>query len=113
MNSKFCVAPFVHMYVHSNEGERICCMSTEETYVDDTTELNLEKRWTSSYYKNIRKQFLNNEQPDICDKCFSLERTGGTSDRMRFNNLYLEDLVPNVDTRNQYDTPFDLDIGSW
>ena len=108
--NNICVAPFVHMYIHSNEGERICCMSTEETYVDNTTELNLEKRWTSSYYKDIRTKFLNNEQPDICDKCFSLERTGGTSDRMRFNNLYLEDLIPNVDTGNQYNTPFDLDI---
>ena len=106
----FCVAPFVHMYVHSNEGERICCMSTEETYVEDTTELDLQKRWTSDYYKDIRTQFINDEQPSICDKCFSLERTGGTSDRIRFNNMYIDKIEPNVDTGNQYGTPFDLDI---
>lgn len=110
MTNNFCSAPFVHMYVHSNEGERICCMSTEQTLFSDTTELDLKSRWESEKYRNIREQFLNNEQPDICTKCFDLEKTGGISDRIRFNDLYLDTLIPNVKTGNQHDTPYDLDI---
>ena len=54
--SNFCAAPFVHMYVHSNEGQRVCCMSTEQSLVTDDTELDLKKRWSNDYYKNIRKK---------------------------------------------------------
>ena len=107
---KFCMAPFVHMYVHSNEAERVCCMSTEETMVSSTTELDLSKRWTSEHLKNIRRQFLTNKEPDICSKCFANERAGGTSDRMRFNDMYDREIVPNVETGNQYGSPIDLDI---
>lgn len=108
--SNFCSAPFIHMYVHSNEGQQVCCMSTENNLLDDNLSASLAERWTSDYYKKIRKQFIDNEQPSICTKCFTLEKTGGTSDRMRFNDLYLKSLEPNIETGNQYNTPVDLDI---
>ena len=98
------------MYVHSNEGQQVCCMSTENNLLDDNLSASLAERWTSDYYKKIRKQFIDNEQPSICTKCFTLEKTGGTSDRMRFNDLYLKSLEPNIETGNQYNTPVDLDI---
>lgn len=104
------MAPFVHMYVHSNETERVCCMTTEEGGVRPDEELDLKKRWTGPHLKNIRQQFLNNEEPDICIKCFSNEAAGGTSDRMRFNDMYRGEITPNIDTGNQYESPIDLDI---
>lgn len=108
--SNFCAAPFIHMYVHSNEGQRVCCMSTENTLVSDNTELDLKKRWSNDYYKEFRKKFLRNERPDVCFKCYALEETGGRSDRVNFNQTYLEKLNPNIDTGNQYNTPLDVDI---
>lgn len=99
------------MYVHSNEGERVCCMSTEDTIVGDDVDLDLRKRWSNERAKNIRRQFLNNERPDICTKCFSLEDNGGLSDRNRFSNQYRDlDIEVNVETGNQYNSPIDLDI---
>ena len=109
--NNFCYAPFMHMYVHSNEGPRVCCMTTEDSNVEDTTELDLKKRWTSSHLTEIRQQFLDNEQPSICMKCFALEDAGGTSDRMRFDDAYRADgIIPNLETGNQYGSPLDLDI---
>lgn len=109
--SNFCSAPFVHMYVHSNEEQRVCCISTEtDTDVTDDTELDLEKRWQNDYYRHFRKKFLRNEKPDACAKCYDLEAAGGISDRMRFNDIYMEKLEPNVVTGNQHNTPLDLDI---
>lgn len=108
--SNFCVAPFVHMYVHGNEGPRVCCMSTEQTLVTDNTELDLEKRWSDSYYQDFRKKFLRNEKPDACVKCYELEEAGGKSDRMNFNDTYLKFIEPDVETGNQYNAPIDLDV---
>lgn len=109
--TNFCAAPFIHMYVHSNEEQRVCCISTEtDTHVTDDTELDLEKRWQNDYYKEFRKKFLRNEKPEACSKCYKLEAVGGISDRIRFNETYMETLEPNVETGNQYGTPLDLDI---
>ena len=106
----FCYAPFVHMYVHSNESERVCCMTTEDGEVGPNTELDLKKRWNGEHLKNIRRDFLTNKEPDICTKCFSNERAGGISDRMRFNDMYVGKINPDVETGNQYGSPIDLDI---
>ena len=108
--SNICAAPFAHMYVHSNEGHRVCCMSTENSLVTDDVDLDLKKRWSNDYYKNIREQFLRNEKPDICVKCYDIEDSGGKSDRINFNETYMDDLIPNVETGNQYNSPLDLDI---
>lgn len=109
----FCYAPFIHMYIHSNEGERVCCMSTDEmdNMVKDWTETDLKKRWTNEYLTSIRRDFLDNKRPSMCSKCFALEDSGGTSDRNRFSNSYNElDIIPNIETGNQYNSPIDLDI---
>ena len=108
--SNFCIAPFIHMYVHGNEGQRVCCMSTENTLVTDDTELDLKKRWSNDYYKEFRKKFLRNEAPEVCVKCYDLEKAGGKSDRMNFNDTYMKFIEPNIETGNQYNAPIDLDI---
>lgn len=104
------MAPFVHMYVHSNESSRVCCMTTEEGGIRPNEELDLKKRWNGEHLKNIRRQFLTNKEPDICIKCFANERAGGISDRMRFNDIYANKINPDVETGNQYGSPIDLDI---
>lgn len=105
----FCAAPFAHMYVHKNEDIKMCCISTEHKMASPSTEIDLEKRWKSNYYKNIRQQFLDGEEPAICTSCFTTERNNGRSDRMNFNDRY-PFLKPNVETGNQYGSPIDLDI---
>ena len=106
----FCPAPFVHMYVHKNEDIKICCVTTENKLASASTEIDLEKRWKSDYYKNIRQQFLNGEEPDICSKCFAIEKHNGISDRIYLNSIYQDILEPNIETGNQYNSPIELDI---
>ena len=107
----FCYAPFVHMYVHSNEGEKVCCKSTDFTRLSDDTELSLEKRWHSNYIKDLRKKFLNNEQPDICKTCFDTEKNGGASDRTHYTKKYKNQGIKiDIEDGNQYGSPIDLDI---
>jgi len=106
----FCVAPFIHMYVHNNEHNRVCCMSTESDLFNDSTVTDLQAHWKSDYYRKLRRKFLDDEQPEICNKCFKLEEAGGISDRQRFNNEYLGKFKPSVIYGNEYGSPLDLDI---
>jgi len=106
----FCVAPFMHMYVHKNEDIKMCCVTTENKLASASTELDLEKRWKSKHYQKIRQQFLDGKEPDICNKCFTTEKHNGVSDRINFNRRYLDILEPNIETGNQYNSPIDLDI---
>lgn len=108
----FCVAPFVHMFVKSDEDECVCCMSVDGKPADENTELDLRERWNNSkYLRKIRTQFLNDERPAGCYKCFALEDAGGESDRNRFNKHYeQEDLRYDIITGTQYNSPIDLDI---
>jgi len=108
--NNFCSAPFVHQYVHSNEAESLCCVADQNGKLSDDTEMDLSKRWTSSYQQDIRTQFLKNQKPAHCHYCFSKESAGGESDRMLFNDRYLKDLKPNVETGNEHDSPVDLDV---
>lgn len=109
ISKTFCAAPFAHMYVAKSES-RICCQSTEYIPTSPSTELDLEKRWNSTYYKKIRQQFLDGEEPAICTNCFTTEKHNGISDRMNYNMRYLATLEPNVETGNQYDSPMDLEL---
>ena len=106
----FCAAPFVHMYVHKNEDIKICCVTTENKLASASTELDLEKRWKSNYYKKIRQQFLDGKEPAMCIKCFTTEKHNGISDRINYNRRYQDILEPNIETGNQYNSPIDLDI---
>jgi organic radical activating enzyme len=106
----FCAAPFVHMYVAKGE-QRICCQTTEYNPTSATTELDLEKRWKSDYYKNIRQQFLDGKEPAMCTKCFTTEKHHGISDRMNYNSRYQDILFePNIETGNLYNSPIDLEL---
>jgi len=110
ISKTFCAAPFVHMFVAKGE-QRICCQTTEYIPTNSLTELDLEKRWQSDYYKTIRQQFLDGEEPAICTSCFTTEKHNGISDRMNYNARYQDILLEtNVETGNKYNSPIDLEL---
>jgi MoaA/NifB/PqqE/SkfB family radical SAM enzyme len=110
ISKTFCAAPFVHMYVAKGE-QRICCQTTEYIPTTPSTELDLEKRWQSDYYKTIRQQFLDGEEPVKCTNCFTTEKHNGISDRMNYNTRYQDILLEtNIETGNQHNSPIDLEL---
>jgi len=112
-DDNFCIAPFVHLYMHNNEGERLCCRTSEIQQINErseSTELDMQKRWSSDYYKNARKRILNGERLKICADCFDKEDKGRISDRISYNETYRTRIEPNIETGNQYGTPIDVDV---
>lgn len=108
----YCIAPFVHMYIHSSEQPRVCCIAEDWKANTVTNEkLNLEEIWKSDYYVNIRKEMLKGEPLEFCGKCVSNEKYSDTSDRLHFEREFQRlDIEFNVETGNQFGSPINLDL---
>ena len=98
MNKKdtFCVLPWMHLATNANGRLRVCCNSTTgKNYIEkpDGTYYklfkdNLEEAWNSEVYKKIRKQMLNDERPEMCQRCFGEEDVGARSARLNWNEKW-------------------------
>jgi len=108
MTSKtICAYPWVHMSAHLN-GEMIICCNTynrENIKKDDGTIWKLKDiedplvYFNSNDYKKIRSQMLEGEEPEICKKCYDIERSGGHSIRQNTLTEYnIEELIDKTDT---------------
>ncbi len=112
----YCIAPFVHLYQHSQSlDDRVCCISKinkADDNRDNGVDNNLQSKWENEYYQDIRKRMLEpgSDLPE-CAECIRLEKQGQTSDRLnfesRFKNQYIEF---NTITGNQYNHPLDYDL---
>lgn len=110
--SNICYAPFIHKYIHPNDGPRVCCISGETPRPYTAESLDLEKHWQSDYYQVLRRRMLAGEKLDICSDCWTLERDGVESDRQMFNEKYKKHNSPKLDIVNGtvIGKPLDLDI---
>ena len=76
--------------------------------------MSLEEAWNSDKMKDVRRQVLNDERPDVCEPCFDLEDQGVQSLRQRHItdsspesriNLYPDALDK---LNDDYSMPFEL-----
>tara|TARA_Y100001938_G_C8100060_1_gene441029 strand:- start:7396 stop:8523 length:1128 start_codon:yes stop_codon:yes gene_type:complete len=95
--NNFCILPWMHLATNSSGNYRVCCNSTPgknfilkhdgtpyKVYKDDIKEV-----WNSETYQKIRKQFLNNERPEMCERCFREEDSGLRSARNAWNEQWM------------------------
>lgn len=86
-HKKFCVLPWVSLETSPIGSLRPCCLADEEI-VDDAGEkfdlntADLSTVQNSQYMIDLRRQFLAEERPRTCRKCWNEERAGRTSKRM-------------------------------
>lgn len=98
---------------------RVCCNSTPGVnYIlrDDNTPYHIldndfDNFWNSKTLKNIRKQFLNNEKPDMCQRCFKEESLGMKSSRQSWNERWMFD-YEKTDTPTQIIKYIDIRLGN-
>lgn len=100
----FCVLPFMHVAVNPGGGYRVCCNSNPKNnkiMKDDDPKKsyriykdNIEDVWNSKHYQEIRRQFINGERPETCQRCFREEDAGIRSPRAGYNEKWFkEDVV--------------------
>lgn len=86
MNSNtFCILPFKSIYVKPSGKVGPCCVSKSfDSKVNYNTD-SIENVFNSQEYKELRKQLLNGERPNICSYCWEKESNGINSFRQHWN----------------------------
>ena len=110
MSKTFCILPWMHLATNARGRLRVCCNSTpgknfiekpDGTYYKLFKD-NLEEAWNSEVYQKIRKQMVDGERPDMCQRCFREEDAGVRSARQAWNEKWKEDKEYTTDA------PFDI-----
>jgi MoaA/NifB/PqqE/SkfB family radical SAM enzyme len=86
-HEKFCVLPWVSLEASPIGTVRPCCLAEEELIDNNGEKFNLSTAkfasiQNSDSMRTLRQQFIAQEQPQTCRKCFKEERSGRTSKRM-------------------------------
>jgi uncharacterized radical SAM superfamily Fe-S cluster-containing enzyme len=97
----------MHFSANTDSSMRICCntstggrifknKSHERWFLEDITDP-LEY-FNSDQYNEIRLKMMNNQRPEMCDRCFNIEDAGGVSVRQSMIQVYpYEEIVKNID----------------
>lgn len=96
MESNFCIAPFVQACIDTAGGTRPCCSYTPA--LKATGNINeddgLDNAMHSPGMARLREQFLANERPDGCSRCWTDEAKHGADWSMRSNyNEQYDDFI--------------------
>ena len=79
---QFCPLPFLSVEATPMGKARACCLSTEDIPDIDLRHNTLTEAFNSKYMDDLRKKFVNWEQPSNCQRCWDEEAAGRTSKRM-------------------------------
>lgn len=117
---KICSLPWKHLATHPHGGCTLCCISDHtggasrsRNFKNGTVEwLSLNTNsihdiMNSDYYKSVRLQMLDGEEPDACKRCYNDERAGLRSKRMEENERYFSN---DFLKRTQNDGSIELDF---
>lgn len=93
----------MHFSVNTDGTLRICCNTSgagvikssegKSIYIDEIS--SPEQGLNLDYYKKVRLQMLNGEEPSSCRRCFNTERNGGKSLRQIYRELW-EAKIPDI-----------------
>jgi hypothetical protein len=86
-HDKFCVLPWVSLETSPVGTVRPCCLAEEEIVDDlgvkfDLNTASFADIQNSVYMQDLRQQFLDQQQPKTCRKCWREESAGRVSKRM-------------------------------
>ena len=86
-HDRFCVLPWVSLEASPIGTVRPCCLADDEILDDNgekfmLAQVDLDTVRNGTQMRRLREQFLAEEQPQTCRKCWNEERSGRTSKRM-------------------------------
>lgn len=89
----FCVAPWVHLYVHPTGEVKTCCVGTSK--IGNSKTHSLKEIWNSDTLKEYRKNFVDGKIGSNCQTCINFEKNGIHSLRQALNLLF-DDEIENL-----------------
>jgi sulfatase maturation enzyme AslB (radical SAM superfamily) len=103
--------PFTGLATREDGAVKVCCRSQPVGWIQEQS---LEDIWNGNTIREVRRQVLCGERPEVCKPCFDLEDQGVESLRQRHINGVIPEaritLYPNaLDTlREDYTMPFEF-----
>jgi len=103
--------PFTGLATREDGAVKVCCRSAPVGFIQDNT---LEEIWNNDTMREVRRQVLCGERPEVCKPCFDLEDQGVESLRQRHINGVIPEarinLYPNAldQLRNDHTMPFEF-----
>ena len=90
-HNRFCVLPWISIEASPIGTVRPCCLAEEEIVDSNGVKFNLrsadfESIQNSQYMSQLRQEFLAEQRPATCRKCWAVEDAGGTSKRQHTLN---------------------------
>jgi MoaA/NifB/PqqE/SkfB family radical SAM enzyme len=100
-HDQFCVLPWISLEASPIGTVRPCCLAQDEIVDDAGDKFNLVTAsfadiQNSTNMRELRKEFLQGQQPKTCGRCWKEERSGRTSKRMHTLDR-LKHMLPNED----------------
>jgi organic radical activating enzyme len=112
MKSKtFCMHPFTGLATREDGAVKVCCRSAPIGFIQESS---LEEIWNNDSMREVRRQVLCGERPEVCKPCFDLEDQGVESLRQRHINGIIPEarinLYPNAldQLNDNYIMPFEI-----
>jgi sulfatase maturation enzyme AslB (radical SAM superfamily) len=93
----------MHLATNASGNLRVCCNSipgknfilrngTKKPY--KITDDDMQNFWHSNTMKTLRHELLNDQRPEMCERCFREEDSGVRSARIAWNEKYMFDYEP-------------------
>jgi MoaA/NifB/PqqE/SkfB family radical SAM enzyme len=103
--------PFTGLATREDGAVKVCCRSQPVGWIQEQS---IEDIWNSDAMREVRRQVLCDERPEVCKPCFDLEDQGVESLRQRHVNGVIPEarinLYPNAldNLREDYSMPFEF-----
>ena len=103
--------PFTGLATREDGAVKVCCRSAPIGFIQESS---LEEIWNNDSMREVRRQVLCGERPEVCKPCFDLEDQGVESLRQRHINGIIPEarinLYPKVldQLNDNYTMPFEI-----
>ena len=118
MNTTFCMAPWINLACNPDGSMILCCVAlheeeippeerinvivdnsgvnNEELEIGNVTNDSFEDLWNNQAMRDVRLNMLRGNSLPQCTQCYETESRGGFSQRMIYNQKYLEQHIDKV-----------------
>lgn len=113
-NQSFCAAPWIHTHIWPDGRVFPCCLAEYDAVLGNVN--NADKFidiWNNESYRTLRDDMLQGKlRPDICNRCYTQEKYGIDSLRLRITTNFWEDLVEQLQSTKE-DFSAELKLPYW
>ncbi len=95
-----CILPWLHLNIHPSGDVTPCCHTDLSKPYANVDGKSVNDILNNALFKQLRKEFMNGERPEICSTCFKLEDASIPSPRQWHNKVF-DHHMPLIEATNE------------